>query len=290
MSFQSASYVPVDYIKCELKGIEKSLLFNNKLLDFKSVLNRRTGEISENMVAHFKNIKIIIFGSGRIWFSGSLHMFYNDGKHNHNDFNKSAFQSILNELKISLGIYPENMRILNLEWGFNIIPPCQTNYILDRVIQHKSVNKTVKIDCPIDGKYIQFKHSNYILKLYNKGQHFKLNKELFRIEIKQTNWSSYRTKGIETLQQFIDVDKTFFVNEILKKWQMVVFYDINNLITYSYVIFSSQIFWSDLRKNSYRKKFKDNFDKLKELNKSIGFDNQDKISALIKAKSNELQV
>jgi len=87
------------------------------------------------------------------------------------------------------GIEPHNLYLLHLESGFNLKPLTTAKYITDRCIQHLTVNKTVGIDCKIEGHYIQFKHSNYILKIYDKGKHFNLDKEIIRIEMKQTNWS-----------------------------------------------------------------------------------------------------
>ena len=99
------------------------------------------------------------------------------------------------------GIEPHNLYLLHLESGFNLKPLTTAKYITDRCIQHLTVNKTVGIDCKIEGHYIQFKHSNYILKIYDKGKHFNLDKEIIRIEMKQTNWYLADTFGLRTADE-----------------------------------------------------------------------------------------
>lgn len=281
--------MPIDFIKAEIIDISQSIISDNPLLTFICKVNMRTGEISEHKEAYYKNFKIQIFKSGRIWLSGSIHTFYNDGKHNYNDLNQSCFKRALKQLKSDLRLEPKNLKILNLEWGFNLSPPTNTNYILDRTMQHLSSNKTVGIDCKSEGKYTQFKHSSYILKLYNKGLQYKLDAEVLRIEIKQTNWSKYRAKGIYSLDDFIKCDKKLFFNELINQWSNVIFYDIDNSITKKHIEYQTTVFWDEKKKNNSRKSKKYHFDKLKKLNKSIGFDNQSKIIELLKSKSDELQ-
>ena len=190
MVARSISYVPVDFVKAQVIGLKPEHFQNNAL--FNKPISIFNGELLSKTIYTYKNLTIKVFeNNNRVEFSGSLHTFYNDGKHNYNDFGKKRFNEALMRLSDTLNIRPENLYLLHLEWGYNIVPPKETNYVLDRLIQHKSVNKTVGVDCKIEGKYIQFKHSTMILKIYNKGQQFKLKDEVLRMEIKQTNWSKY---------------------------------------------------------------------------------------------------
>ncbi|MDO6736516.1 hypothetical protein [Wenyingzhuangia sp. 2_MG-2023] len=285
------NYIPIDFIKAEVIGLSKTVFETNSLLDFICKVSTSTGEIFEYKEARFKNFKIQIFNSGRVWISGSIHIYSNDGKHNYNDMNQSCFLNTLKLLKKELLIEPFNLKILNLEWGYNIIPLLlMSNYVIDRCVQHLSVDKTVGIDCKIEGKYIQFKHSNYILKIYNKGLQYKLNKEVLRIEVKQMNWSKYRAKGIYTLEDFINCDKKVFFDELITQWNNIIFYDIDNTITKKYIEYQTNTFWNE-RNNLYsRKNKKYHLDKLKKLNKTIGYNTQNKIVELLIKKGNELQV
>jgi hypothetical protein len=289
MVSQSIRYIPIDFIKAKIVGLPPEHFENNILLkNPKSVFK---GDTLTKTIYKHKNLSIRIFENNkRIEFSGSLHTFYNEGKHNYNDFNFSAFKEALRLLYKDLGIKPQNLYLIHLEWGFNIKPPTLSNYILDRLIQHNSVNKTVSIDCKIEGKYTQFKHSTKILKLYNKGKHFKLNREILRIELKQINWSEYRQKGIITLKDLINSDKKQFLNELLNQWQRVILYDLPNNENNKFIHYQTQTYWDNLRETKSNKSFKYHFDKLNKLNQAIGLNLKNRINSLLQKKGNELQL
>ena len=289
MHLQNLEYVPIDFIKAQIVGMSIEDFTQNPLLE--DPLSIYNGELLSKTIYSYKNLKIRIFENNkRIEFSGSLHTFYNNGKHNHNAFSQSMFNMALSRLFDCLGIHPINLYLIHLEWGYNIDPMMQSNYILDRLIQHKSVNKTVGIDRESDGKYIEFKHSTMRLKIYNKGLHFKLKKEILRIEIKQTNWSKYRRQGIVTLDDFVQCDKTPFLNELLKQWSRIILYDIDNSEPHQHFKYQTNIFWDETRKNRSNKNFKYHFDKLKRLNRTIGNNTQNKILEILVRKGNELQL
>jgi len=282
-------YIPIDFIKAEVIGLSPDLFESNPLLsDPVSIFN---GELLTKTIYSYKNLKIKIFeGSNRIEFLGSLHTFYNNGKHNHNQFTYCAFRVALGRLNRDLGIEPHNLYLLHLEWGFNLKPLTTAKYITDRCIQHLTVNKTVGIDCKIEGHYIQFKHSNYILKIYDKGKHFNLDKEVIRIEMKQTNWSEFRLSGIRTLADFIGTDKQPFLDLLIKQWERVILYDINEDLSNDYVQYQTCTFWDTRRKKYSNKNFKYHLDKLKSLNEEIGFNSQQYLINQIIKKGNELQL
>lgn len=288
MDYNQINYIPIDFIKAKVIGLEANHFYDNPILkNPKSIFK---GELLEKTIYRHKNLIIKIFeGCNRIEFSGSLHTFYNNGLHNYNDLSLRAFKTSLNNLYLDLGIKPDNLYILHLEWGYNLKPPLRTDYILDNLIQHKSVNKTVGIDCKVEGKYIQFKHSTKILKVYNKGKQFKLNQELIRIEIKQTNWSKYRLDGLVTLQDFIDTNKNHFVNELIHQWERVILYDILRR-NKKHIKYQTLSFWVELRLHRSNKNFKYHFDKLNRLNQINGFNTKNKITELLIKKGNELQL
>lgn len=284
------SYLPIDFIKAEIKGVSVDFLLNNENLDFNSKLNLKTGEISNDKIAYYHNFKIIIYGSKRIWLSGSFHVLSNEGKHNYNDFSYCGFLRVLYLLKSDLGISPSNLYIICLEWGFNLDINLNCRKVLDRLIQHKSINKTVGIDNKLEGKYVQFKHSNFILKVYDKGTQFSLDKSILRIEIKQTNWSKYRELGIMTLNDFMKNEKGMFFNELIHQWNSVIVYDVGIGVDDRYLKYSTNLYWDELRSSKSRKSFKYHKDKLRLLNESIGLNIQKIIETAIIKKGNELQV
>ena len=289
MVHSGVKYVPIDFIKAQVLNKKKHHFLSNDLFGNVNHIYKN-GALSKTILT-YKNLKITIYENNhRIELSGSLHTFYNNGKHNHNDFGYLAFLKALEWLKQDLDLEPSDLYLIQLEWGYNLKLPLNVGEFLDRCIQHRSVNKTVGIDCPKDGKYIQFKHSNYILKVYDKGTQFKLPEEVLRVEIKRTNWSEYRNLGITTFQDFIDYDKSIFLNELITQWERILFFDLEVCEENKFLKYSNQSFWTELRRTKSNKNFKYHFDKLKELNKNIGLNRRLDIVAEIIKKGNELQL
>jgi hypothetical protein len=118
--------------------------------------------------------------------------------------------------------------------------------IIDHLLKHKQ--KDVEILLSNDrAKYKQFKHQDYIIKVYNKGKQYKCKEWILRIEIKQTNWSEFRKIGINTLQQFIERDKTIFIDKLLTKWNEILFYDPTIKDNSKFIHYRDVNFWNELR-------------------------------------------
>ena len=279
---QSYKYIPLDYVKLQLINYPFELI-NNENLQFMPFF--KDVDIHSHF-AFYKNMKFTIYNSGLIYISGSLHKCYNDGKHNANDFDSTAFCDILETFYNKFCIMPSNLKIIGLEYGVNIVPPINTDHILNNVLQHKRIDFENNIKSKY-GNYLQAKHCNYILKIYNKSKQYKLQEELMRIEVKQCNWSEYRKQGIYTLQDFIDVDKKIFVESLIYRWSEVVFYDPMNQVHQRWNKYSNVNFWRELQQKSnttYSKHFKN----LKEINNRNEVNIQDEISFLILEKVAQL--
>lgn len=285
----SYDYIPIDFLKAEVIGLNIDVFKQNPCL--KPICSKHDDDVLLWTKYKYLNIRIKIYENGnRIEFAGSLHTLYNKGQHNHNDFTIEAFKIALKLLYEKLLIKPENLRIMQLEWGYNLVIYFAIKNLLDGAIQHKGINKTVKMDDPKEGEYLQFKHQNYTLKLYNKALHFKLeNKQIFRFEIKQTNWSKYRSSGIKTLLDFINCDKSIFFDELVKQFEQIILFDIKPEYT-KYDKYSKKLFWEQLRQSKSNKTFKYHRDKLKSLNRKFGLNYQNTIIKLLIKKGNELQL
>lgn len=280
-----SDYIPIDFIKAVVKGVDVEVFTQNPLLEFTEIVDKH-GEVKCS-IAEYYNLVIKVRRNNRIELSGSFHIFFNEGRHNFNDFDKHSFLWVTKHLAQTLKIEPHHLYILHLEWGLNINPNKPTNDILDHCCQHRSVMRTNRIDS-IEGRYIQFEHSEYILKLYNKGLQYGAGKEIFRVEIKQINWSKYRKLGVKTLADFIEFPKELFINELITQWQSVVLYDIDETIEKLFIDYDRETFWKGLR-NKSRTTFKRHFDKLKELNQTKGFDTQMIITEILLDKFRELR-
>lgn len=282
-------YIPVDFIKAEITGLSKEMFYRNPRIGIPKT--QFLGDVLHYTLYKYQNLSIKIFeNSDRIIFAGSLHTFFNNGIHNYNDFDYSSFGLALERLKEELGIEPKNLRILQLEWGFNISPPKPSNYILDRLVHHRTVPPTKGKDSLDDGHYLQFVHSDYRLKVYDKAKHFELKGELLRIEMKQTNWKKYREKGIFTFSDFIECEKDVFYKELISQWERIAFYDIDHNITRNYLHYALISYWKELRLNRSNRNFKYHFDKLDVLNVEKGHNCKTLISKSIINMGNKFQL
>lgn len=284
---QRYEYIPIDYIKAQIIGLCKDHFLNNDKLIFTPVFERQTTDTVKYYYNEFENLKTKVYESGSIYFNGSLHKFFNNGLHNHNEFNQSAYFETLERLKLIYGIEPDNIRIIQLEYGVNIKPPIPTNDILNNLIQHKNKDFEQKISNE-NGKYYQCEHANYIIKVYNKGLQYGCKDEILRIEIKQTNWSEPRKRGVNSLHDFNQCDKLNFVNDLLTKWNEIIFYDPTNTNIKKWGKYSNVNFWRELRTKSHTTQ-KKHADRLRELNNTKGLNIQKLVNDEVVKMMNNLQ-
>lgn len=240
---QRYDYIPIDFIKCKVIGLNLDHFKQNmNLIEYESKKENK----SKYLYYSKDNVKIKYFvDSGLITLSGSLHKYFNNGLHNYDLFTHENYLNALERLKNDFAVSPEHLYIQTLEYGVNIKPPIRTKEILDNLLMHRNA----KAESPINNKrgyYKQFKHDKYIIKAYDKSKQFKLNSELMRFEIKINNWSENRLKyGIKTLADFNKSDKTIFVNNLVDKWNEIVFYDPTINCLGKWDKYSNQNFWSD---------------------------------------------
>lgn len=276
----------IDFIKIIIKNLNPSILEKNPLLEFFDIVNLITGEIkttnrygnkvTPSKIAHYLGLEFKIYDTGTITIAGSLHKYWNAGLHNYNDFNNDAVNAVLKDLKDKFGIDAKQCIIKCLEIGINITPPKPTNEILDNCFLHKT--KPFEFQKNSDeGKYKQVQHSQYIIKVYNKAQHykskgFKIDGEIIRFEIKYTKMEKLNKKGIYSLQDLIDYGLHNFKSELLHEWKNVLFFDktiqIDTLSTKrknSARDYANPNYWTDLLSNNQEKNFNYHRNELKKL-------------------------
>jgi hypothetical protein len=283
---QRYDYIPLDFIKTEVIGLDKNHFTDNPKLLFTTQLKEK--DLIRFDWCEVDNMKLKIYPSGRIVLSGSLHKYFNNGEHNYNDFDFAAFRDVLTRLYNDFKLLPHNLWIMQLEYGFNLTPDVKTDTILNGLLFHVNTS----FDRIINSRRTSYQaqHEQYILKVYNKGKHHRLGKECLRIEIKQTNWSRYRLKhGIYTLKDFIETDKTLFVNTLVEYWDKVIFYDLTNRNCNKWDKYSNELFWREMRVKRSTKTFSKHANQLRELNRKHGNNTQLKVTELIYSKLDELQ-
>jgi hypothetical protein len=274
-------YVPIDYMKAEVIGIDRAQLTDNCLLEFIPSLGK--GSEIRYYYAYFRGLRIEMYESGRITIEGSLHKYANHGKHNHNDFRKSDFENVIRSLKMNLKIEPHHLHIICMEVGVNIVPPIETSQLLNNIFMFrgKDIEQRMSND---KAKYHGVECDKFEFKAYDKAKQFRLPGQLIRIEIKYSNWSSQRKAGLQTLADFISSNKSWFKDDLLRIWNELLFFDPTAQIPNRWGAYSNANFWRMKWKEVSRVAFHYHVKRLRGYNEKNGRNIQGVVSNLISEK------
>ena len=110
---------------------------------------------------------------------GSLHKYFNDGKHNYNDYTLSDFIKTISDLESTLNINAEAIRIGRIETGVNLDIDMDVDEFISSVILFNNTHPTM---CD---KGVIFKLNDYDLKLYRKELKGHSNKLRIELAIKK---------------------------------------------------------------------------------------------------------
>ena len=191
----------IDFIKLEIFSktfAEK--LENHELLDFKIEVNKITGELTKQ-VAKYQDMEFIIYQNKKITIAGSLHKYFNEGQHNHNDFNFQNLENTILKFCQTFDFNPELAYIRGIEFGVNINTERNPSDILNMLVcyKNKSINR-MQVKSMGDGRVSQ--QTNQILKIYNKSLQFGQPKNILRIEqkvIRMRKLKKHNIKGLSDL-------------------------------------------------------------------------------------------
>jgi hypothetical protein len=245
-----------DFVKVYVEKVSTSDLLKNDCLEFKSQFSRSTGEIEPWQIADYKNLRIKVSPTQKVYFSGSVHKYFNGGEHNSNDYSFSNYRHTLEMLSDELGIDSKRCWIQNLETGVNLRDlSSPTSTILDSCIMTK--RKRFKDQVLDNGNYRIAKLSQYSLKAYDKALQYNLSEEVFRWEIKNNKAQRINKDYQYTLKDLCRSDVRMKLgNALVKSWQDVLFVD-SRLIEKSapderFLVaqWSNPIYWENLAKTS----------------------------------------
>lgn len=162
-----------------------------------------------------------------IKLNGSLHKYYNAGRHNHNDFSYDNICSVLNTLETVYKI-DLNSELNNVEYGVNIITTFNPDRFINSLIMHtgeqfKPFNVSTDKEC--SGK--ECEHINYCIKIYNKQKQYILPDNVLRCEIKVIKMRYFEDNGIslKTLSDLKNIN-------IYSKMQALLTATINDCLIY----------------------------------------------------------
>jgi len=199
----------IDYAKIEISPDAAAYLLRHDNLSFETYVNEDTAEQTHSRprMAKYEGMEFYYFPSGRMTLHGSWHKYYCGGS-NHSDFSLAQFQCALIQFCRNLQVGPDELKILQLEFGVNVSPPIASQQVIDALVGNGKGNgfsemRTNKGRSIGVNMYL----TNYGLKIYDKGAQYRLTCPVLRIEKKYLNWCKYRSEfGIYTMANLIFPD------------------------------------------------------------------------------------
>lgn len=217
----------IDYVKLDISS-GLNMVLNNELLSFHLPVNLETGEFKERKFAEYKNLLFYLKKNRYLTMEGSLHKFYNNGLHNHNDFDYSKLLTTIENLHFKFEFDPRTAILHNLEFGVNIeVPFVPKEFLKRQIINFKGQPKTKNSSVKGKGFMVEFVQTSYLIKFYDKGAMYKLKDNILRFEIRTKRMEFVRATGIETLADLTDITKLRKLKPILlKAYDDLLIYDI----------------------------------------------------------------
>ena len=168
----------IDFFKAVAR--DANIDIENSKISFEQRVKVSSGELSRFFEGKYKGLLVRVYNNGFLIVCGSLHKFYNDGEHNHNQFNHVSIIEALNRVSELLNCPLDELKLQNLEFGLNLEVSFAPKAAIDGFLYHNGIVPEIRFK----GFYREFRHSEYSIKLYDKSYHYGLENRLFRVELK----------------------------------------------------------------------------------------------------------
>ena len=195
-----------DFVKLELPSEYATSLLACDALDFEFKTSRKSGEMkTEYSIATYpEGIKhpwlTFIIKGNYVTVSGSLHKFYHKGQ-NHCHYTYFELIETIELLRSLFGIDPEKAIVRVLEFGANLFE-CNAQEFVGQSMLHST--KPFSIERFKGRGYLKrFSYSQYEVKVYDKGFHYKLDYNVLRFEKKLRKMESF---GFVKLKDLLRLD------------------------------------------------------------------------------------
>ena len=254
----------IDYIKLSsrLNSTQVSDLKNR--IDFNGSYNESTGEpetilpngknVSYRSTGWTKNMKLELFPNGYIELSGSLHKYFNDGKHNYNQFGRKEAEIALKKLIEVSGLELPCFKVESVEVGVNLMPTISSDEIINNALMYKRKPFEAK-HYGDEGNYRQATLSEYWVKLYNKKLHYEIQgydigHEILRFELKINKMRMLAKYRVFTLEDLMNNIKQIARDLLPKTWMEVMLYDptMNKQTKEKTIKYANVNFWREIAK------------------------------------------
>ena len=195
-----------DGIKIECNKTDPAKWLQDERLLFPLSINENTGEtIEQTRVSKYNGLIFKITPSRKYpglqycQLEGSLHKYFNEGRHNANDFHFTELTTIVTELSEQFDI-TGNSKLSNIEFGVNITLPMPVHKFLKMVVSMPDRKFTqLNIEKQKVGKVCAKQDHHF--KIYDKGlQANSMKNNLLRVELAVKKMRILKPYGIETMQ------------------------------------------------------------------------------------------
>ncbi|MFV0565758.1 MAG: hypothetical protein ACK5NB_07995 [Flavobacteriaceae bacterium] len=188
--------------------------------------------LNGTLIAQYRGLKFLIIPSKKhlnktyCVVRGSLHKYFNNGKHNANDFTIEDLQTVITELQQKFSINPDTAILRNMEFGVNIKTAVPTSTLLKNLVCYGNYTFTaIRIENVTVGKKIHQQRAD--LKIYDKGKQYqKPTQNLTRIEVAVNKMEFLKPYGITTLADLTNTAKIKPLGSLLVTyWNDIIYYD-----------------------------------------------------------------
>ena len=267
----------IDFLKLETyDAIQIDCLFNHTLLHWVSDTDRLKyldkEVITTKTIKHFKGI-YFHFYSNKLEILFKPHYYFNDNVHNANDFNIKDCVRTIKEVKNALNIDATMFKVINIEYGLNIISPIDIRNLINYLAYHSKNEFRTDTGLPFSKKSYSVKpdgtaNEYKIIKAYAKGIQFPLYTDIntFRFEVKSKKSRFINSFGIISLNDLLDVNVYFSLKEnLIIEFNDVLIFDCEtnfsslNLKEQNKIIrFNNHLHWFKIRGSNNRNSFSKN--------------------------------
>ena len=254
----------IDYIKLSSRLNTTQMADLKNRIDFNGSYNESTGElesilptgkrVSYRSIGSEKNILFKIKEKGYIEVSGSLHKYYNDGKHNYNQFGIKEAEIALKRLIEVTGLQLPYYKVRSVEVGVNLTPPIPSDDIINNALMYKRKPFEAKHRND-EGNYNQVKLYEYLVKLYNKRLHYEkqgydIGHEILRFELKINKMRMLAKYRVFTLEDLLINIEDIAKDMLPKAWEEIMLYDptINKQTKEKTLQYANVNFWRGIAK------------------------------------------
>ncbi len=251
----------IDFVKVRNndKGFAERLRQHPEF-EFFGTVNTDTGEEQDGKrMAKVKNLEVVLFPSGFVEITGSLHVYANDGQHNCDAFNYARLVATIGEVATLLDTSPDRLTLHNCEFGVNVLLDTFPSRFMDNVLNYWYNLPEIRY---FGGKgYLkQWEQQNYILKVYDKKRQCRLDTNILRIEVKAKKMKHLAGVEVRTLADLLDITKLRRLGvELCKTYEGLIIGEALDIVPMSrperriYEQGMNPNFWRDLTDRNQRK-------------------------------------